>query len=395
LRLKFLIPVLSLVVLFTVAAVIWVPWQIRDLLSDELIRRGKLAAETLDKSSIGALVVQDQGALNQLAKGFIRSNEILFVLILDKEGRNLADSGIEPRDFSAIEARLPQLQKTEADFVSSDKWPSTGESFFTIARPVFYEQLRIGTVALGISARRVGLSISQLRTQMVLLCAGILGAGIVLAILVAKSISQPLKEIAAGMNSQPSQQLERTAGRVKELNQLVESIQKTHNLFKTSLNELEEQKLDLVTALAKCQEENNSAVSRLSVITKQAEGFQEKIRTLQSQSKHLVKVLPLVEFATGIAPEMDASMQQISRSAEQLRQDLERLQNLISLYERASPLVPEDMEVIRQYRNFINYDQIKQSMDELVTTIRGGADWAEQLADLLKQFSVGDLAKLK
>ena len=34
-------------------------------------------------------------------------------------------------------------------------------------------------------------------------------------------------------------------------------------------------------------------------------------------------------------------------------------------------------------------------MDELVTTIRGGADWAEQLADLLKQFSVGDLAKLK
>jgi DNA repair exonuclease SbcCD ATPase subunit len=230
---------------------------------------------------------------------------------------------------------------------------------------------------------------------MVLLCAGILGAGIVLAILVAKSISQPLKEIAAGMNSQPSQQLERAAGRVKELNQLVESIQKTHNLFKTSLNELEEQKLDLVTALAKSQEENNSAVSRLSVVTKQAEGFQEKIRTLQSQSKHLVKVLPLVEFATGIAPEMDASMQQISRSAEQLRQDLERLQNLISLYERASPLVPEDMEVIRQYRNFINYDQIKQSMDELVTTIRGGADWAEQLADLLKQFSVGDLAKLK
>jgi hypothetical protein len=27
------------------------------------------------------------------------------------------------------------------------------------------------------------------------------------------------------------------------------------------------------------------------------------------------KLLPLVEFATGIAPEMDASMQQISRSA--------------------------------------------------------------------------------
>ena len=46
-------------------------------------------------------------------------------------------------------------------------------------------------------------------------------------------------------------------------------------------------------------------------------------------------------------------------SAEQLRQDLERLQNLVSLYERASPLVPEDMEVIRQYKDFINYGQIQ------------------------------------
>src|SRR5262249_35243102 len=136
-----------------------------------------------------------------------------------------------------------------------------------------------------------------------------------------------------------------------------------------------------------------SAASRLSVVTKQAESLQAKVQSLQAESKHLTKVLPLVQFATGIAPEMDASMQHISGSAEKLRQDLERLQNLVSLYEKASPLVPEDMEVIRQYRNFINYDQIKQSMDELVTTIRGGADWAEQLADLLKQFSVGDLDK--
>jgi archaellum component FlaC len=395
LRLKFLIPVLILIFLFSVVAVVWVPWQVRSILNDELTRRGKLAAETLDKSSIGALVVQDQGALNQLAKGFIRSNEILFVLILDKEARNLADSGIEPKDFPIIESRLPQLQKTEADFVSSDTWPSTGESFFTIGRPVFYEQLRIGTVAVGISTRRVSLSISQLRMQLGLLCAGLLGVGAVLAILLAKSISRPLQEIATGMNTRPSQQLERAAGRVRELNQLVESVQKTHNLFRTSLDELEQQKLELETALAKSQEESNSAASRLSGATKQVEGLQEKIQTLQSQYKHLTHLLPLVQFATGIAPEMDTSMQQISGSAGQLRQDLERLQNLVSLYERASPLVPEDMEVIRQYKNFINYDQIKQSMDELVTTIRGGADWAEQLTDLLKQFSVGDLAKLK
>jgi methyl-accepting chemotaxis protein len=395
LRFKFLIPVLILILLFSIVAVLWIPWQVENLLNDELTRRAKLAAETLDKSSIGALVVQDQSALNQLAKGLIRSNEILFVLILDKEGRNLADSGIDPNDFPLIESQLPAIQKTETDFVRSNKWPSTGESFFTIARPIFYEQLRIGTVALGISGRRASLSISQLRIQLGLLCAGLLGVGIVLALLLARSISRPLQQIAAGMNSQPSQQLERAAGRTRELNELVESIQRTQNLFKTSLDDLEQQKIELETSLAKSQEENVSVAARLRAVTKQAEDLQEKLQTLQVQSKHLGGLLPLVQFATGIAPEMDASMQQISGSAEQLRQDLERLQNLVSLYERASPLVPEDMEVIRQYKNFINYGQIKQSMDELVTTIRGGADWAEQLTDLLKQFSVGDLAKLK
>jgi sensor histidine kinase regulating citrate/malate metabolism len=393
LRLKFLIPVLSLILLFTMAAVFWVPWQVRHLLNEELIQRGKLAAEALDKSSIGALVVEDQGALNQLAKGFIRSNEILFVLILDKEGRNLADSGIEAGNSLVVESRLPQLQKTEVDFVGSDKWPATGEPFFTIGRPVFYEQLRIGTIAVGISTRRVSLSITQLQTQMGLLCAGLLGVGAVLAIFSARSLSRPLQEIAAGMSNQSSQELESAAGSVKELNLLVESIEKTQNLFQTSVAELEQQKIELEAALAKSQEENSSAASRLSVVTKQVESLQAKVQSLQATSKHLTKVLPLVQFATGIAPEMDASMQHISGSAEKLRLDLERLQNLVSLYEKASPLVPEDMEVIRQYRDFINYDQIKQSMDELVTTIRGGADWAEQLADLLKQFSVDDLDK--
>jgi methyl-accepting chemotaxis protein len=395
LRFKFLTCVLILFLLFSVATVLWVPWQVQNLLNEELTKRGKLAAETLDKSSIGALVVQDQGALNQLAKGFIRSNEILFVLIVDKEGRNLADSGIEANNLPVIEAQLPEIQKTEVDSVQSGKWPSTGDPFLTIARPVFYEQLRIGTVVLGISGRRVPLSISQLRIQIGLLCLGILGVGIFLAIRLAGSLSLPLQQIAAGMNSQSSQQLERTAGRVKELNQLVESIQRSENLFKKSLEDLGRQKLELETALAKSQEENNSVVSRLSAVTKQAESLQKKLQTLEAQSDHLVRVLPLVQFATGIAPEMDSSMHQISGSAEKLRQDLERLQNLISLYERASPLVPEDMEVIRQYKDFINYSQIKQSMDELVATIQGGANWAEQLTDLLKQFSVTDLAKLK
>src|SRR5439155_23595240 len=149
------------------------------------------------------------------------------------------------------------------------------------------------------------------------------------------------------------------------------------------------------TGLAKKDQQTRSLGSRDGAVKKQAESLQDKMTTLQSRSVHLSKLLPLVQFATGIAPEIDSSMQHSSRIADELREDLDRLRNLLALYEKAAPLVPEDREVIQQYKSFINYEQIRQSMDELFTTIRGGADWAEQLADLLKQISVGDLTKAK
>ena len=82
-------------------------------------------------------------------------------------------------------------------------------------------------------------------------------------------------------------------------------------------------------------------------------------------------------------------MQQVSQSASQLSEDFDRVKNLIDLYEKALPQSPEDLEVIRQYKEFIRYDTMKESLNELVATIRGGSSWAEQLADILKQLSSG------
>ncbi|MFN8008550.1 MAG: hypothetical protein U0V70_16315 [Terriglobia bacterium] len=82
-------------------------------------------------------------------------------------------------------------------------------------------------------------------------------------------------------------------------------------------------------------------------------------------------------------------MQQISESAGHLGEDFDRLKNLIDLYEKALPQSPEDHEVIRQYKDFIHYDAMKESLGELVSTIRGGSSWAEQLADILKRISSG------
>ena len=394
-RKRFLILALTLTALTALPLLIWVPARVEEQQTEELIRRGRLATELLDKSAIGALTVYDRGALDQIAKGFIRSTDFLYVVILDKDGKLLADSGLEKEDVARVEQVFPQLLRTENDAELTAAWPRTGERAIHLSRPVFYEQLRIGTVVLGISARRVAMQTSSLRIQLLLASGVIVVVGLVLSFLVQYSLSRPILKIARNLDVLPDAQLESLAGKVEEYNLLVEGLTKQRNLFKNSLGELEAQKLQLEVELAQSREEVTGVTSKLGAMSKQVESLQEKLRAMEQQSRHLTRVLPVVEFATGIAPEIDTSMQQISQSAGRLSEDLGRLRNLIDLYEKALPQSQEDLEVIRQYKTFISYERIREAMDELVTTIRGGASWAEQLADILKQLSPATTIKSK
>jgi len=393
LRNRFLILTAILTVLTSLPLLLWLPARVEEQQTEELVRRGRLAAELLDKAAIGALTVYDRGALDQIAKGFIRSTDFLYVVILDKDRKLLADSGLERADLARVEQVFPELLRTDNDAEFPAPWLRTGETVIHLSRPVFYEQLRIGTVVLGISARRVAIQTSALKTQMMLVCGVILVVGLVVSFLLQRSLSQPLRKIAQNLDVLPAAQLERLAGTVEEYNLLVEGLAKQRNLFKNSLSELEAQKLQLEVELAQSHEEATGLTSKLGAMSKQVETLQEELRAMEQQSRHLTKVLPVVEFATGIAPEIDASMQQITQSAGRLSEELGRLRNLIDLYEKALPQSQEDLEVIRQYKTFISYEKIREAMDELVTTIRGGASWAEQLADILKQLSTTTKAR--
>jgi len=385
LRKRFLILTAALTVLTALPLLLWLPGRVEEQQTEELVRRGRLATELLDKSAIGALTVYDRGALDQIAKGFIRSTDFLYVVILDKDGKLLADSGLEKTDVDRVQQVLPKLLRTDNDAELAATWARTGESVIHLSRPVFYEQLRIGTIVLGISARRVALQTSALRTQMMLVSSIALVAGLVFAFVLQVKLSRPIRKIAQNLDVLSDAQLEGLAGDVEEYNLLAEGLTKQRNRFKNSLTELEGQKVQLEVELAHSREETTGVTSKLSAMAKHVESLQEKLRAMEEQSRHFSRVLPVVEFATGVAPEIDTSMQQISQSAGRLSEDLGRLRNLLDLYEKALPQSQEDLEVIRQYKTFISYERIREAMDELVTTIQGGASWSEQLADILKQ----------
>ena len=360
-RNRFLIFIAIVTLLTALPLLLWLPGRVEELQTEELVRRGRLATELLDKSAIGALTVYDRGALDQIAKGFIRSMDFLYVVILDKDGKLLADSGLEKTDLERVQQIFPRLLRTDNDAELAGTWPRTGEAVIHLSRPVFYEQLRIGTVVLGISARRVALQTSALRTQMLLVSSVVLVAGLVFAFVLQFKLSRPIRKIAQNLGVLSDAQIEGLAGKVKEYNLLAESLTKQRNLFKNSLNELEGQKVQLEVELAQSREETTSVTSKLGAMAKQVESLQEKLRDMEEQSRHLTRVLPVVEFATGVAPEIDTSMQQISQSAGRLSEDLGRLRNLLDLYEKALPQSQEDLEVIRQYKTFISYEQDPRS----------------------------------
>jgi uncharacterized phage infection (PIP) family protein YhgE len=373
--------------LLAVGLLYWLPRQFEALLEEELLSRGKLITEALDKASIGGLTVYDRQALDQLAKGFFRSREILYIVIIDKDGQIMSDSGLEKQDLASLKNFIAYVQKVETDYHGRHYWGSAREDCIYMARPVFFERVRVGTILLGLSASEINASVKRFQNIAGLLVIGISLVGLLASLLAANSLSTRIRNIASGLSQLTDPEMEVLAGRTQQLNNLVESILNQKNLFKSSLAELESQSLQLQTDLSLSKEENNTLSSRLNVMSKQMEELQGKYQTLQEQSKDLAQFLPILEFASGIAPEIDSSMQQVSQSASQLSEDFDRLKNLIDLYEKALPQSPEDLEVIRQYKEFIRYDTMRESLNELVVTIRGGSSWAEQLADILKQLS--------
>jgi hypothetical protein len=94
-----------------------------------------------------------------------------------------------------------------------------------------------------------------------------------------------------------------------------------------------------------------------------------------------------------MAPEINSAMQQISESAGVLQKDYRQLLSFIELLETTPTASPEDLEAIQHYREFINYEKIRQQIDELMETIHSGAAWSEQLADLLKLLTAEDSPK--
>jgi DNA primase catalytic subunit len=246
---------------------------------------------------------------------------------------------------------------------------------------------------VGISARRLALTVNQFRAQLVLLFALFLAAALLIAHLVARSLSISLSKVSEAIGSLPAEGLEAVPLKDPVFTDLIERVRSATSSYADSLKELETQKLLLEADLTRLEEENALLNSRVNTLLKQTAHHQEKMKVAETQSQELDKLGALIQFATTIVAEVESSMRHIGQGAQHLHQHLSQLTGLVDQLEKSVLHSAEESEQVRKYKESIGYETVKQSVDELVATIQGGAGWAEQLVDLLRQLAASSTTK--
>jgi methyl-accepting chemotaxis protein len=387
LKIRFLLTSLLLVLLIWLILFAFFPWQVAQLITEELVQKGKESAQNLEKISSGALVLGDRNLLTQQAQSFLRTDQILYVVIQDKEGHPLANSGLTANTAAAVEKAMPQAQNSEGDWTLKDHWPATQEVFYHLSRPVYFEQLRVGTILLGVSTRRASAVRGHLQTQISMLGLLFVGIALVAVFFLNRSIAHPIQVLNRQLAGETAGSEPALASSIKELQQLQETLGEARALYQKSIDQLETQSLELTNQLAALQVQNDSLHSRLNVTSRQMESLQQKMKEFKPSGEGPSALPPQVQFAISMTPEMNSVMQQVRDSVKLLEKDFDNLIRLIDLWQTTAVASSEDLEAIRHYREFIDYDQIRQRIFELAQTIESGAAWSEQLTDLLTQLS--------
>lgn len=194
-------------------------------IKQEVEARGLAVAQSIAAVSTNALLTYNYVVLEQNAEQASQGTDIVYVIILNKEGRVAAFSGHhswqgeqmeDPLTRKALAAKSPVIQPLF--------WEETGVRVLDLAVPVFIpnSEMKWGTVRVGLSLERMYRQIR--RTQLVLLGIGAVALmlGLAGAYVMARRITQPLSRVVqatiAAASGDLNQQLEiRTKDEVEEL----------------------------------------------------------------------------------------------------------------------------------------------------------------------------------
>jgi PAS domain S-box-containing protein len=256
LRTKLVISIVCLVVLLTALVMVVVEYRERTAIEEQVRKRGMTIARNLAALSANALLTYNYVTLEQHVSRLAREDDVVYVIILDREGRVAAHSDRSDlqgqRLTDALNARAWQAQEPLIQVGSDPHEPGQESHLLEVAMPVFPvgESDKWGTVRVGISLR--GMQREIHRTRLIIWGLGIGTAclGGLAALFLARRITSPLEKLRAGTlavaGGDLSHRLEVTSkDEIGELattfNQMTSDLQAERTALQRANRELDEQ----------------------------------------------------------------------------------------------------------------------------------------------------------
>lgn len=257
LRQKLLLAFTGLVFGLTISLLLIVESHQRASIISQVEKRGETIAVHLAAVSTNSLLTYNFVALEQSAEKISQDRDVLYAIILDRDGRVAAYSGHDEKQGTLLQdpvsQRAVQAQATLIQRVD-DKQQHPGH--YDIAVPVFAPGStdKWGTVRVGLSLQEMHTEIMYTRLHVLLL--GILGivCSIVVAAFLARRIVAPLQVLAEGTVAVargeldyaiPIQTRDEIAVLARNFNHMTSELRKHHTALEASNEQLDQKVLEL------------------------------------------------------------------------------------------------------------------------------------------------------
>ena len=195
LRSKLALWVVCLVVLLTATMVIVVDYRERKAIEAQVQKRGMTIARNLAAVNMNALVTYNYVQMEQHVGRLAGEEDLLYVIIFDREGRVAAHS-----QRSDLQGQYLEDPSSQAALRAMSPLIQVGGSIVEVAIPVFPTGApdKWGTVRVGISLK--GMYREILRTRLAVATLGVAAAlvGCLAALILARRIILPLEKLRAG-----------------------------------------------------------------------------------------------------------------------------------------------------------------------------------------------------
>jgi signal transduction histidine kinase len=202
LRTKFILIVNLLVVLLVASAAILAEIQQRNAIIEEVKKRALILARGLADASINSLVTYNYVGVEQSLAVAIRSPDVVYAVVLDKES-NIAASSIRDTPSRAILLDEKELAPAGTDpLIRQRRIPgSSDETVYDVWVPVTIEgsDQRWGTARVGVSLESMHRKIARTRWQIAAFGLMALVVGSLGSVVLAQRITKPLQALTRGV----------------------------------------------------------------------------------------------------------------------------------------------------------------------------------------------------